>query len=50
VGLDAINLNAMRWAMQSWERVAFVNRYFAGTVLPASYWTSSREFAAPRTS
>jgi hypothetical protein len=34
VGLDAANLKTMRWAMQSWDRVVFLNRYFAGTVLP----------------
>lgn len=34
VGLDPLNLKTMRWAMQSWNRIVFVNRYFAGTVLP----------------
>lgn len=34
IGLDKGNLSAMRWAMQSWDRVKFLNRYAAGTVLP----------------
>ena len=34
VGLDPLNLKTMRWAMQSWDRVEFMNKYFAGTVLP----------------
>ena len=32
--MDPLNLKTMRWAMQSWNRIVFVNRYFAGTVLP----------------
>lgn len=31
---DPLTLRIMRWAMQSWERVTFLNRYLAGTLLP----------------
>jgi hypothetical protein len=31
---DPVTLRIMRWAMQSWERVVFLNRYLAGTLLP----------------
>jgi len=34
LGLDAITLKLMRWALQSWQRVRFMNRYLAGTLLP----------------
>jgi len=34
VGLDSVNLKSMRWAMQSWNRILFLNRFFAGTVIP----------------
>ncbi|MCB1753235.1 MAG: ThiF family adenylyltransferase [Gammaproteobacteria bacterium] len=34
VGLDDVNLKSMRWAMKSWERIEFVNRFLAGTVMP----------------
>lgn len=34
VGLDPLGLKLMRWAMQSWSRVDFLNRYLAGTLLP----------------
>lgn|GEM_PF-48048 len=34
VGLDPMALMFMRWAMKSWDRVKFLNRFFAGTVLP----------------
>jgi molybdopterin/thiamine biosynthesis adenylyltransferase/nitroreductase len=34
IGLGPPSLAATRWAMQSWERVAFLNRYVAGTVWP----------------
>ncbi|MCP4993415.1 MAG: hypothetical protein GY934_06470, partial [Gammaproteobacteria bacterium] len=34
VGLDPVALKLMRWAMQSWERVKLLNRYFAGTMMP----------------
>jgi hypothetical protein len=32
--VDPVTLRIMRWAMQSWERVVFLNRYLAGTLLP----------------
>ncbi|MBB5017345.1 hypothetical protein HNQ59_000609 [Chitinivorax tropicus] len=34
VGLDPVGLKLMRWAMQSWSRVKFLNTYLAGTWLP----------------
>ena len=34
VGLNPVALKLMRWAMQSWQRVERLNRYFAGTWLP----------------
>ncbi|MCP3852183.1 MAG: thiamine biosynthesis protein ThiF [Gammaproteobacteria bacterium] len=34
LGLDAVTLKLMQWAMQSWERVKMLNKYFAGTWLP----------------
>lgn len=34
IGLDPLNLKAMRWAMGKWERVVFLNRYLAGTLTP----------------
>ena len=34
VGLDSVGIALMRWAMKSWERVDFLNRWFAGTWLP----------------
>ncbi|TVR66877.1 MAG: thiamine biosynthesis protein ThiF [Candidatus Competibacteraceae bacterium] len=34
VGLDPVALKLMRWAMQSWGRVQFLNRYLGGTLLP----------------
>lgn len=34
IGLDPINIKSMRWAMQSWKRVVFLNRFFAGTLMP----------------
>ncbi|HPF58802.1 MAG TPA: ThiF family adenylyltransferase [Candidatus Competibacteraceae bacterium] len=34
VGLDPVALRLMRWAMQSWKRVCFLNRYLGGTLLP----------------
>ncbi|HPE79568.1 MAG TPA: nitroreductase family protein [Gammaproteobacteria bacterium] len=33
-GLDPVGLKLMRWAMASWSRVDFLNRYLAGTWLP----------------
>lgn len=34
VGVDAMTRRLMRWAMQSWSRVQFLNRFMAGTILP----------------
>ena len=34
LGASAPTLILMRWAMTSWERIAFLNRYFAGTLAP----------------
>jgi hypothetical protein len=34
VGLNPVALKLMKWAMQSWERVEKLNRYFAGTWMP----------------
>jgi len=34
VGLDPVTTRLMQWAMKSWGRVAFLNRYLAGTWLP----------------
>jgi hypothetical protein len=34
VGLDKLTLHLMRWAMKSWKRVDFMNRYLMGTVIP----------------
>lgn len=34
IGIDKLGLLLMRWAMHSWQRVNFMNRYMAGTWLP----------------
>jgi len=34
LGASAPSLALMRWAMTSWERVAFLNRYLGGTLAP----------------
>jgi hypothetical protein len=34
LGADALTLRLMRWAMQDWQRVCFLNRYLAGTWAP----------------
>jgi hypothetical protein len=34
LGIDLPTRKIMRWALHSWERVQFLNRYFAGTWLP----------------
>ncbi len=34
VGVDAATAKLMRWVMQSWGRVAFFNKYLAGTIAP----------------
>lgn len=34
LGLNPVAVRLMKWAMQSWTRVEFLNRYLAGTLLP----------------
>lgn len=34
LGADAFTVKSMRWAMTSWERVRFMNRWFGGTLAP----------------
>ncbi len=34
LGIDLPTRRIMRWALQSWQRVEFLNRYLAGTWLP----------------
>ncbi len=34
VGLDPLALRLMRWVMQDWKRVDFLNRYLGGTLIP----------------
>jgi len=34
LGLDGAPLKMMRWAMQSWSRVKWLNKYLAGTLMP----------------
>jgi hypothetical protein len=34
VGVDPLTLKLMRWAMQSWPRVEFLNAWLAGTWMP----------------
>ncbi len=34
LGIDLPTRRIMRWALQSWQRVQFLNRYLAGTWLP----------------
>ncbi len=34
IGMDKLGLLLMRWAMHSWQRVSWMNRYMAGTWLP----------------
>jgi hypothetical protein len=34
LGLDPMSLKLTRWAMHSWERLEFLNRYFAGHLVP----------------
>jgi nitroreductase len=34
LGVDAMTLRLMRWIMADWQRVAFFNRWLAGTVAP----------------
>jgi hypothetical protein len=35
VGFDPLLRHVSRWALQSWQRLSFLNRYLAGTLLPA---------------
>jgi hypothetical protein len=34
LGTDALTTRFMRWAMGSWERISFMNRFFGGTLAP----------------
>lgn len=34
LGVDAMTLKLMRWAMADWERVSFMNRWLGGTLAP----------------
>ena len=34
VGTEPITTIIMKWGMQSWRRVDFLNRYFGGTIIP----------------
>ncbi len=34
IGADKLSLKLMRWALQSWRRVHFMNHYLGGTLLP----------------
>ncbi len=34
VGLDPLTTRLMEWTLQKWERVSFLNRYLAGTLMP----------------
>ncbi len=34
VGLDPLTLKLMKWAMTSWQRVSFLNKYLAGSLIP----------------
>jgi len=34
VGLDPMTIHLMRWALGSWQRVNFLNRFLAGTLIP----------------
>jgi hypothetical protein len=34
IGLDPLTLRAMRWAMQDWRRIEFLNSYLGGTFAP----------------
>ncbi len=34
LGADTLSLKMMRWCLQSWQRIYFMNRYFGGTLLP----------------
>lgn len=34
VGVDPVTATLMRWALRSWKRVEFMNRYLGGTLVP----------------
>jgi len=34
IGLDPITLGLMKWALKNWDRVAWMNRYLNGTLIP----------------
>ena len=34
VGVDLLTRKLMRWAMRSWSRINFLNRFLAGTIMP----------------
>lgn len=34
VGVDLLTRKLMRWAMGSWSRITFLNRFLAGTIMP----------------
>lgn len=34
IGLDPLTTRLMQWTLASWQRVAFMNRYLGGTLLP----------------
>lgn len=34
VGLDPFTTRLMEWTLQKWQRVTFLNRYLAGTLMP----------------
>lgn len=34
LGANTLSLKLMRWALQSWQRIDFMNRYLAGTLIP----------------
>jgi hypothetical protein len=48
LGVDAFTLRLMRWAMTSWGRVSFLNRYLGGTLIPRIEldWLPARKCAA----
>ncbi|MEZ5571801.1 MAG: ThiF family adenylyltransferase [Halioglobus sp.] len=48
LGIDLPTRKIMRWALHSWQRVKFLNRYLAGTWLPRLQmdWRTANECAA----
>jgi hypothetical protein len=47
-GLDPMTLHLMRWALASWKRVDFLNRYLGGSLIPRIEldWLPARNCAA----